>query len=96
MNGTIVASKGQRGNLAFEKHAFCPYVETSSSDFESYMWEIVDLVLENNQSKDLKVVDVFTDARNSLSGLFRRILKLKPSREVRIFFWSFQCLQVSL
>ena len=59
------------------------------------MWEIVDLVLENNQSKGLKVVDVFTDGSNSLAGLFRHILTLKPSWEVRIIF-NFRWLQVSL
>lgn len=79
-----VVRTGQRGNLAYEKHAFCPYVvESSDLDLEAHVWEMVDLVLENNHSKDLKVLDVFTNKNNSLAPLFSHILTLRPLREVR-------------
>ena len=82
---TVVPRKGQRGNLAYEKYSFCPYNE-KAVDKEPVMWELVDLVLENNRSKDLKVVDVFTNKDNSLAPLYLHILNLKPLREVRSLF----------
>lgn len=83
LTATVVARKGQRGNLAYEKYAFCPFVETSNLDLDPHIWEMVDLVLENNHNSDLKVVDVFTDKSNSLARLFTHILTLKPLRVVR-------------
>ena len=79
---TILPRKGQRGNLAYEKYAFSPYVENSTQDMESHLWEMVDLVLDNNRSKDLKVADIFTQKENSLAQAYQRILNLKPLREV--------------
>ena len=82
LQATIVPRKGQRGNLAYEKYAFCPYVESSNLDTEPHLWEMVDLVLENNRNKDLKVMDVFAKMENSLARTFQHILTLKPLREV--------------
>ena len=82
IQATVVPRKGQRGNLAYEKYGFCPYNETSDMDTETHLWEMVDLVLENNRSKELKVTDIFTKKENSLAGVFRHILTLKPLREV--------------
>ena len=81
---TIMPRRGQRGNLAYEKFAFCPFVEKSAQDMESHLWEMVDLVLDNNRSKDLKVVDIFTQKQNSLAKDYQHILTLKPLREVSI------------
>ena len=74
--------KGQRGNLAYEKYTFSPYVENSTQSMEPHLWEMVDLVLDNNRSKDLKVVDIFTQKENSLAQAYQQILNLKPLREV--------------
>ena len=79
---TIMPRKGQRGNLAYEKFSFSPYVEKSAQGMESHLWEMVDLVLANNRSKDLKVVDIFTQKENSLAQAYQHILTLKPLREV--------------
>ena len=79
---TIIPRRGQRGNRAYEKFTFCPFIENSSESLEAQLSEMVDLVLENNQSKDLKVMDIFTQKENSLAKMFQRILNLKPLREV--------------
>ena len=82
---TIVPAKRQRGNLAYEKFDFCPFVETSNLDVEPHMWELVDLVLENTAGKNLKAADVFTKKENTLAGMYQHILTLKPLREVGHF-----------
>ena len=74
--------RGQRGNLAYEKFTFRPYIEKSTESAETHLWELVDLVLENNRTKDLKVIDIFTQKENSLAKTFQHILTLKPLREV--------------
>ena len=60
LQATIIPRRGQRGNLAYEKFSFCPYMENSPQNTETHLSELVDLVLDNNRSKDLKVVDIFT------------------------------------
>ena len=82
LNATIVPAKRQRGNLAYEKFDFCPFVETSNLDVEPHMWELVDLVLSNTAGKNLKVADVFTQKESSLAGMYQHIITLKPLREV--------------
>ena len=85
---TTLPRKGQRGNLAYEKFAFTPYLENSTQDMESHLWEMVDLVLDNNRIKDLKVMDIFTQKENSLAKTYQEILNLKPLREVCSYFFT--------
>ena len=89
LNVTIVPAKRQRGNLAYEKYDFCPFVETSSLDMEPHLWELIDLVLSNTAGKSLKVTDVFTKKENTLAAMYQHILTLKPLREVTKFKGNF-------
>ena len=82
---TIIPRKGQRGNLALDKFTFCPFVEkTSGEDMKPHVSEMVDLVLDNCRTKELKVVDVFTNKDNSLAKLYHQILSRKPMQQVYI------------
>ena len=96
LQATIIPRRGQRGNLAYEKFTFCPFIENSPDNMERHLSELVDLVLDNNRSKDLKVVDIFTQKENSLSKAYQHILTLKPLREVCLLALHFSVFQLKV
>ena len=84
---TVLPSKIQsRGTLAYERHVFCPYIEHTAAPFkilQDSMWEIIDLVLENSKTKQLKVMDLLAHSDQPVIKIFNEIMAVKTWYRVK-------------
>ena len=72
------------GNVAYERHMFCPFFNTSRDPSVS-LEEMVDLIIENTKTTNLEVADIFTKKKeNSLAIEFQKIISRKPRQNVSL------------
>ena len=79
-----VRRREQKANLAYEKYTFCPFLDEAPGVRQTQMWELIDLVLENNPGTAIEVSDVFLKKENSVAKTIQEIIAMKPLRQVRM------------
>ena len=80
---TTDVPRSHKCNLAYEKFTFCPLLDRGPHlELMMALWEIVELVLENNDAKKIQVLDIFTKKEQSCAKTFSEIMLLTPLRQV--------------
>ena len=83
----VPRSNHLRGNLAFERHVFCPFFKDGPPwERQTSFWAMMDLVLENTRTGHVQAVDIFTCVKNSAAKLFTTYMGIQLRREVLINF----------